>query len=84
MDIVFKEKPVAMLLVLLHSKKVLYASSLSKQVNYTYSHSVKVLSTMEKEGLIFFEKHGRMKVIELTPKGKRVAEEIEKIKRITE
>jgi DNA-binding MarR family transcriptional regulator len=80
--IVFKEKPVAMLLALLHSKKAVYVSTLAKQVKYTYSHVVKVLQDMEKAGLVSTEKHGRLKVIELTLKGKDIAEKIDELQRI--
>jgi DNA-binding MarR family transcriptional regulator len=81
-SILIKEKPAAMLLVLLHSKKAVYVSTLAKQVKYTYSHVVKVLQNMEKAGLVSTEKHGRLKLIELTLKGKDVAEKIEEMKRL--
>ena len=78
--VIFREKAAMILITLLRSKKALYVSTLSKKVNYTYSHVVKVLKEMEQGGLISFEKHGRLKLLELTEKGKEVALEIEKIR----
>jgi len=81
-DLLLKENNTMILTSLLHSKKAVYVSALSKEINYTYSHLVKVLQEMERKNLVEFEKHGRMKVIELTDKGKKVAESIEKIKEL--
>ena len=47
---------------------------------YGYSHAVKILQEMEKSNLVSFEKQGRIKTIQLTDTGNRVAEHIEKIK----
>jgi len=46
-----------MLVGLKNSKGAIYASSLAKQIDCTYSHVVKILQEMEKAGLINFEKH---------------------------
>lgn len=58
-----------MLVVLKNSKSEIYASSLAKQVDCTYSHVVKILQEFEKEGLVKFEKQGRLKLLTLTKKG---------------
>lgn len=57
-----------------------YGSILAKEVDCTYSHTVKILQEMEKASLVTFEKHGRIKIIKLTDKGQKIAECIEKIK----
>ncbi len=78
-NVLFREKP-AMMLVTLHNSKIeIYASSLAKQIDCTYSHVVKILQQMEKEGLVNFEKRGRLKVLTLTKKGSDVAENIDRI-----
>lgn len=70
-----------MMLVALHNdSKEIYASSLAKTVDCTYSHVVKVLQEMEKASLIKFKKQGRLKIIELTDKGVSVAKSIENIR----
>ncbi len=76
----FREKP-AMMLVLLHnSNNEVYASSLAKQVDCTYSHVVKILQEMERSGLVAFKKQGRLKILTLTGKGKDVAKNIDSIR----
>ena len=51
----FREKPAMMLVELRNAKSEVYASSLAKQIDCTYSHVVKILQQMEKEGLIMLE-----------------------------
>lgn len=69
-----------MLVELNNSKKELYASSLAKLIDCTYSHVVKVLQEMQKAGLIEFNKQGRLKLLKLTKRGAEVAENINKVK----
>lgn len=69
----FREKPAMILIELFSSPNETYASSLAKNVDCTYSHVVKVLKEMETFGLISFEKTGRLKVLKLTEKGKKIA-----------
>lgn len=59
-----------------------YGSVLAKEVDCTYSHAVKILQEMERANLVQFEKQGRIKIINLTENGDRVAESIERIKNI--
>jgi len=79
-NVFFREKPTMMLLGLLHSKGEVYASSLAKSIDCTYSHVVKILQQMEKASLINFNKQGRLKLLSLTKKGNEIAEHIEKIR----
>lgn len=79
-DIFFRRKPALMLVALKKHTKVRYGSVLAKEVDCTYSHAVKILQTLEKLGLVNFEKQGRIKVIKLTKKGMDVADHIENIK----
>src|SRR3989338_5064691 len=81
-NVFFREKPCMMLVYLKNSKIEVYASSLAKQVDCTYSHVVKILQQMEKEGLINFEKTGRLKLLTLTKKGEEIAEHIDKLRGI--
>ena len=79
-NVFFREKPALLLVKLRNSKSELYASSLAKQIDCTYSHVVKVLQQMEREGLINCDKQGRLKLLSLTKKGQDVAAHIEAIK----
>ena len=81
-NIFFREKPAMMLVSLRRTKGSMYASSLAKQIDCTYSHVVKILQEMEKASLINFEKQGRLKLQTLTKKGNDMADHIESIKNI--
>ncbi|MFC1648796.1 winged helix DNA-binding protein [Nanoarchaeota archaeon] len=79
-NVLFREKP-AMMLVELHNEQCeMYASSLAKKVDCTYSHVVKILQEMNKAGLVSFEKQGRLKILTLTKKGQDVAKCIDTVK----
>lgn len=79
-NVFFREKPAMMLVELKNAKSEMYASSLAKKIDCTYSHVVKILQEMEKSKLIVFDKQGRLKLLALTKKGQDVAENIEKIR----
>ncbi len=72
-----------MLLVeLKNAKGEVYASSLAKIIDCTYSHVVKILQQMQKEDLIHFDKQGRLKLLTLTKKGEEVATKIDDIRNV--
>lgn len=79
-EVFFRPKPAMILVALRKDMRNRYGSILAKEVDCTYSHTVKILQEMEKASLVTFEKHGRIKVIKLTDKGQKIAEGIEKIK----
>lgn len=79
-DVFFREKPAMMLVELKNASSQVYASVLAKQIDCTYSHVVKILQEMQKAELINFKKEGRLKLLELTKKGRDVAGHIERIK----
>ena len=78
-NVFFREKPAMMLVELKNAKGQVYASSIAKQVDCTYSHVVKILQEMQKAGLVNFEKQGRLKLLSLTKTGIEVAEKIDGI-----
>jgi predicted transcriptional regulator len=81
-NVFFREKPAMMLVELKNAKNEIYASSLAKNIDCTYSHVVKILQEMQKAGLINFDKQGRLKLLTLTKKGTEVADHIERIKNL--
>ena len=81
-NVFFREKPAMMLVTLKNSKGAMYASSLAKQIDCTYSHVVKILQEMERYGLINFEKQGRLKLLTLTKKGSEIADNIANIRNL--
>lgn len=81
-EVFFRKKPAMILMALRKGTKNRYGSVLAKEVDCTYSHAVKILQEMERARLVSFEKHGRIKSIELTESGNRIAENIEKIRNL--
>lgn len=81
-NVFFREKPAMMLIGLKRSEGEIYASSLAKQIDCTYSHVVKILQEIEKADLIKFKKQGRLKLLTLTPKGQKVADHMDEILRL--
>lgn len=81
-EVFFRRKPAMILVALRSNLKNRYGSVLAKEVDCTYSHAVKILQEMEKAKLVSFQKHGRIKTIELTQKGNNIAEYIEKIREL--
>ena len=82
LDIFFRRKPALMLVALKRIARVRYGSVLAKEVDCTYSHAVKILQSLERLGLVGFEKKGRIKLIKLTKKGQEVADNIENIRNL--
>ena len=81
-NVFFREKPAMMLIGLKNAKGEVYASSLAKSIDCTYSHVVKILQEMQKAGLVNFEKQGRLKILTLTKAGSEVAEHINGIRNL--
>jgi len=76
-----REKPVFMLIKLRNFNKPRYASLLAKEVDCTYSHTVRILQILEENELIKFIKKGRIKIIELTKLGEQISEIMESLVR---
>ncbi len=79
-DLFLHSKPVRMLTCLKRAE-VQYASQVSKAVDCTYSHTVKVLDQFKNLGLVKFEKKGRIKLVRLTDEGLDIAHDFEGISR---
>lgn len=72
----FHVKPAMMLIELKNSKKQVYASTLAKSTDCTYSHVIKMLKEMKDGGLVSFNKTGRLKYVTLTKTGEELAENL--------
>jgi len=81
-NVFFREKPALLLINLKNAKSHIYASTVAKTIDCTYSHVVKILQAMEKAKLVTFEKKGRLKLLTLTKKGVEVAESFERIRHV--
>ena len=78
----FRDKPARLLLALKNAKKEVYASTIAKEIDCTYSHVVKILQEMEEGKLVTFNKTGRLKLLNLTKRGEQVADNIARIRTI--
>ena len=78
-DLLLREKPTRILMGLKTAKSSIYATILSREANCTYSHTIKILNTFRKLGLVDFEKTGRIKRVTLTDDGWAIAQNIESI-----
>ena len=76
MDLFLHSKPVGVMLSL-NASEGKYASIISKEVDCTYTHTLKILTQLKEQGLVKFEKEGRIKQVGLTPDGEDVAHELE-------
>ena len=72
-----RTKPVKMLASLKDGPK--YATILSKEVDVTYSHTVKLLDLFRDFNLVDFEKKGRIKVVKLTTLGEDLARSLDSV-----
>jgi predicted transcriptional regulator len=70
-SIFVRPKPIKVLTSLKSGPK--YATILSKEVDLTYSHTVKLLDLFKIYGLVEFEKKGRIKIVKLTTEGQDLA-----------
>ncbi len=77
--LIFREKPAKLLLALINTPEEVYASTIAKKIDCTYSHIVKILQAMETNGIVTFHKKGRLKIITLTKKGEEIAKSIHRI-----
>jgi predicted transcriptional regulator len=71
LNLFLHEKPVGTILSLREGEK--YASKVSKEVDCTYTHTLKILSELKAYGLVEFEKSGRIKKVKLTDLGEDIA-----------
>lgn len=74
-NVFLNEKPVKILTQIGNSRGENYASAIAKNVDATYSHTVRCLQKLESQGLVKFEKQGRKKNVFLTDRGEMVAED---------
>ena len=72
-----RPKPVKMLISLRSGPK--YATIIAKEVDCTYSHTVKLLDLFKVLGLVDFEKKGRIKIVKLTEIGEDLAKGMESV-----
>lgn len=78
-NLFLRNKPAFILMKIHACSSKCYASNIAKEVDCTYSHTVRIIQQMEKEKLLTFDKNGRIKTIILTKKGKDISETMKKL-----
>lgn len=71
--LLLKEKPCQALLAILELDHA-YASLISKKIDSTFAHTLRILSQLEQAGLVSTRTEGRVRYVELTGPGRRAAE----------
>ena len=74
--LLLKDKQAKLLSILAGSEKEWHIADLAKAAEVTYVHTSKFISKCEVAGIVGSEKHGRVKRLFLTEKGKDVAKSI--------
>ena len=77
--LLFKDKQAKLILNLTNDGKEWYLSNLAKDSEVTYIHTSRFVSRCEKLGIIGSERHGKIKRVFLTEKGKAIAQSIQGI-----
>lgn len=79
-ELFLRKKPVRLIMnIKMGGQK--YVSVLAKETDCTYSHTVKLLDTFEKLGIVEFTKEGRIKYVKLTVDGTDLANRFEEVLR---
>lgn len=77
--LIFKDKQARLILKLADGKREWYLSELAKSAEVTYIHTTRFITRCEALGLVESEKHGKIKRVFLTEKGRGVAQDIQSI-----
>jgi len=81
-DLFINEKPVKTLITIRRNRDEIYCNKISKKVDTTYAHTVRIISRLEEKDLITTHKKGRKKIIELTEKGEKYAETFQRLQEL--
>ena len=71
-----KEKPVKALVSIRRNREEMYGSVVSRKIDTTYAHTIKILAKLEDQDLIRREKQGRKNLLKLTEEGKKCADKM--------
>lgn len=75
-----KEKQVAALLVLKDTNTTWHLSKIARNAGSTYVYITKLMSILEKKGLVLLETKGKKRLVKLTEKGLKLANSLEEAK----
>jgi DNA-binding MarR family transcriptional regulator len=72
-ELLLHSKPVKILVHLNNPSTDNYPSQIAKDIDCTYSHTVRITQRLEDHSLINAEKNGRKKQLQLTDKGEKIS-----------
>lgn len=81
--LLLKEKPCQALLAIFELDQA-YASLISKKIDSTFAHTLRILSQLEQAGLVSTRAEGRVRHVELTGPGRRAAEALRMLREAIE
>jgi predicted transcriptional regulator len=79
-----RPKPCRIMTLLRDGESGWHLSKLAKSSDTTYVYVTKLVTQMQKDGLVSIEPKGKKKMVRLTEKGARVANAIHELKNIIE
>lgn len=77
--LLLKEKPCQALFAILELDRA-YASLISKRIDSTFAHTLRILSQLEQAGLVSTRIEGRVRYVELTGPGRKAAEALQMLR----
>jgi predicted transcriptional regulator len=75
-----RPKPCRIMTILRDTEGMWHLSKLAKSSDTTYVYVTKLMTELQKSGLVTIESKGKKKVVRLTEKGMRVANAIDELK----
>ncbi|MFN7991841.1 MAG: hypothetical protein U0R44_06840 [Candidatus Micrarchaeia archaeon] len=79
-----RPKPCRILMLLRDTESAWHLSRLAKSSDTTYVYVTKLISLLQKEGVVSIEPKGKKRMVRLTEKGMRIANAVHELKNITE
>ncbi|MFA5381694.1 MAG: hypothetical protein WC356_00885 [Candidatus Micrarchaeia archaeon] len=72
-------KPVKMLILLKEEEETWFLSKIARQSNSTYVYTKQIMDILKKENIIEIKEEGRIKKLNITPKGMEIANLLEEL-----
>lgn len=75
-----RPKPCRIMLTLRDSESSWHLSKLAKSTDTTYVYVTKLMTTLQKNGVVLIEAKGKKRVVRLTEKGMKISNAIDELK----
>ncbi len=81
-NVFLQDKPVKVIIFMKEEDKPVNQTIISKNIDSTYSHTLKILNRLKEIKLVQFEETGRLKMVKLTEMGRAAADSLAEFTRI--